>query len=156
MMNRNQTTANRLREVLLNGDWIAGTNYKAILHDVDWQMATQKINNLNTIAALTFHVNYYLEGLLDAFKTGALTIKDANSFNMPAIQNTTDWENLRSNFLSNAELFVIAVEQMNDNLFDQVFFNQQYGTYQRNLEGVIEHCYYHLGQISLLKKLIIN
>lgn len=28
------------------------------------------------------------------------------------------------------------------------------GSYLRNIEGVIEHSYYHLGQISLIKKMI--
>ena len=29
-------------------------------------------------------------------------------------------------------------------------------TYLRNIEGVIEHSYYHLGQISLIRKLILK
>ncbi len=155
-MNRNITTAARLREVLLNGHWIAGTNYKTLLHDVDWQMATRTTNQLNSIAALTFHVNYYLAGLLHAFKTGELTIKDAFSFDVPDIQNASDWEMLRDSFLQNAELFVQVVEQMDDALFDKPFVDEQYGTYQRNMEGVIEHSYYHLGQISLLKKIFLT
>lgn len=34
------------------------------------------------------------------------------------------------------------------------FVMEKYGTYLRNLEGVIEHSYYHLGQIAIIKKQI--
>jgi len=66
-MTRNIIIAGRLREVFLNGYWIANTNYKEQIQSIDWRQATQKIGNLNTIAALIYHVNYYLAGLLNAF-----------------------------------------------------------------------------------------
>ncbi len=43
---------------------------------------------------------------------------------------------------------------MNDSILDQPFIEKKYGSYLRNIEGVIEHSYYHLGQISLIKKMI--
>jgi len=39
---------------------------------------------------------------------------------------------------------------------DAIFVLEKYGTYRRNIEGMIEHAYYHLGQISLIKKMIIG
>ena len=67
-MTRNLAIANRLREVLLNGKWIANTNFKEQILSVSWEQAIQKVGNLNTIALLTFHINYYLAGLLNVFK----------------------------------------------------------------------------------------
>ena len=153
-MTRNLFLANRLREVLLNGRWIANTNYKEQLLSVDWQRAIQKVDNLNTIAALTYHINYYLAGLLSAFENGKLEISDKYSFDLPQIKSETDWNNLVTDFLSNSEKFSAKVEQMDDSVFDQPFIDEKYGTFLRNIEGVIEHSYYHLGQISLINKLI--
>ena len=68
--------ANRLREVLLNGHWIANTNCKEQIQSIYWQQAIQKVDSLNIIAALTYHINYYLEGLLNAFETGKAEISD--------------------------------------------------------------------------------
>jgi hypothetical protein len=45
---------------------------------------------------------------------------------------------------------------MDDNLLNQSFVKEEYGSYSRNIEAQIEHSYYHLGQISLLKKLILQ
>jgi uncharacterized damage-inducible protein DinB len=155
-MARNITLANRLREVFLNGRWIANTNYKEQLANLNWQQATQKSANLNTILALTFHINYYLEGILNAFENGKLEIRDQYSFDFPEIKNESEWQTMVHNFLDNAEIFAKAIEQMDDKVFDQPFIDEKYGTYLRNIEGVIEHSYYHLGQISLIRKMILN
>lgn len=152
-MTRNITIASRLREVLLNGHWIANTNYKEQIQNINWEQATQKVANLNTIAALTYHINYYLEGLLNAFENGKLEISDKYSFDLPPIIAEADWNKLVANFLNNSEKFANKVELMDDSYFDQPFIDEKYGTFLRNIEGVIEHSYYHLGQISLIKKM---
>jgi hypothetical protein len=153
-MTRNLTNASRLREVLLNGHWIANTNYKEQLMNLNWQQATQKVDNLNTIAALTYHINYYLVGLLNAFQNGKLEISDKYSFDLPPIQSEADWDKLVTDFLNNSEKFANQVEQLEDNIFDQPFAGGKYGSYLRNIEGVIEHSYYHLGQICLIRKML--
>jgi len=153
-MTRNITIATRLREVLLNGHWIANTNYKEQIQNLNWQQAIQKIDTLNTIAALTYHINYYLEGLLNAFENDKLEISDKYSFDLPQLLSEADWNKLVTDFLANSEKFANQVEKMNDSIFDKPFIDEKYGSYLRNIEGVIEHSYYHLGQISLIKKMI--
>jgi uncharacterized damage-inducible protein DinB len=152
----NNNLANRLREVLLDGKWIANTNLKEQITSVSWQQAIQKVENLNTIALLTFHINYYLKGVLNVFEGGNLEIKDKYSFDMPEITSESDWNNLVNELLNNAENFINHVEKMDDNLLNQPFVKEEYGSYSRNIEAQIEHSYYHLGQISLLKKLILQ
>ncbi|MBS1751498.1 MAG: DinB family protein [Bacteroidetes bacterium] len=155
-ISRNLAIASRLREVLLNGRWIANTNYKEQIQSINWQQANQKVDNLNTIAALIYHINYYLAGLLSAFENGRLEISDKYSFDLPQIKSETDWNKLVTDFLSNSERFADRVEQMEDSIFDKPFIDEKYGTTLRNIEAVIEHSYYHLGQISLIKKLVVQ
>lgn len=153
-MKRNILIAGRLREVFLDGHWIANTNYQEQLLSTNWQEAIQKLGNLNTIAALTYHINYYLAGLLKAMENGKLEISDKYSFDIPKIQSEDDWKELVADFLNNTESFASYVEKMDDNIFDMPFVDEKYGNYLRNIEGVIEHSYYHLGQISLIRKMI--
>ena len=152
----NKDLANRLREVLLNGKWIANTNFKEQITSISWEQAIEKVENLNTISLLTFHINYYLKGLLNVFEGGNLEIKDKFSFDMPEITSETDWLNLVNEFENNAEKFIIHVEKMDDKLLTQPFVKEEYGSYLRNIEAQIEHSYYHLGQVSLIKKLIMQ
>lgn len=154
LISRNKMLASRIQEVFLNGHWIANTNYKELLQNVSLQQATQKMDQVNSIAALVYHINYYLEGLLYAMENGKLEIHDKYSFNLPRLETESGWNKLVSGFLNNAEKFAAKIEQMDDSIFDKPFVDEKYGTYLRNIEGVIEHSYYHLGQIALLKKLV--
>ncbi|HMQ07809.1 MAG TPA: DinB family protein [Saprospiraceae bacterium] len=153
-MHRNQYMANRIREVYLDGKWVANTNYKCAIEKLTWIEATSKLGNLNTIGALIFHVNYYLAGLIEVFEGGEFVIRDKYSFDMPLIESQNIWNDLRNTFLANAEKFAAHVENLQDTQFDEPFVDEKYGTYLRNIEGVIEHGYYHLGQISLIIKMI--
>jgi hypothetical protein len=122
------------------------------LQNVDLQQALQKPGGSNSIAALVFHVNYYLAGLLEAFDKGVLNIRDKYSYDLPPISKEQDWEEMKSAFLRNAELFASRVEAFPDGTLDESFIDPKYGTYLRNIEGVIEHSYYHLGQVVLIRK----
>ena len=155
-MGKSRALANRLKEVLLDGRWIANTNFKTQIESVNWKQAIQKVGTLNSMAAITYHINYYLEGLLHVFDGGKLEIKDKYSFDMPPIVSEKDWNNLTKTFLLNAERFVNEVSKMSDSQLDEPFVDNRYGTYQRNIEGIIEHSYYHLGQLSLIRKMILE
>lgn len=153
-MSRTQELSDRLRELFLTGKWVANTNYQTLLLEVSWQQARSVYANLNSIAQLTYHVNYYLDGLLRAFDSGVLDISDRFSFDLPAIESEMDWELLRASLLANASRFAEKVASMEDSWLEAPFINPRYGTVLRNLEGVLEHSYYHLGQIRLIKKLL--
>ena len=96
-MTLSKQIAYQIREALLNGTWVT-TNYKAQLEDVDWKLATTKVVDLNTIAALTFHIDYYIAGLIRVFQGGSLNIRDKFSYDAPQITSATDWEERKQNY----------------------------------------------------------
>ncbi|SEO92439.1 Protein of unknown function [Flavobacterium sp. CF108] len=146
--------ANRFRETILNGIWIANTNYKHQLENLDWKIAITPVKNLNTISILAQHIHYYINGINNVFKGGPLDIKDKFSFDFPPVTSQEDWQAFLDKFWNAAEEFASFVEKMTDEQLDQVFVDEKYGTYKRNIEAMIEHSYYHLGQIVLIKKLL--
>ena len=148
--------AKRFREVVLNGTWVAGTNFKDQLSTVSAEQATQKIGSLNTIALLTSHIHYYISGILNVLEGGTLDIRDKFSFDFPAVKSQEDWEKVLDKFWNDSEKFANLVEQMTKEKLNEDFTDRKYGSYQRNINAMIEHCYYHLGQIVLIKKLILN
>lgn len=155
-MSTTSQLSKRFREVLLDGKWIANTNFKEQLSDVTWEQATTKIDSLNTIAMLTFHIDYYIAGLMNVFEGGDLEIKDKFSFDFPPIESQEQWESLLNKLWQDSEKFATLLEQMPDSKLDKVFVDEKYGTYLRNIDGMIEHSYYHLGQITLIKKMILS
>ncbi len=102
LMESAQQLANRLREVILNGTWIANTNYQTLLADVHLEMANMRFGSLNTIGQLTFHINYYIDGVNHVFDHGLLEIKDIYSFDMAALETEIDWKMLKNQLFQNA------------------------------------------------------
>ncbi|MBR9844684.1 MAG: DinB family protein [Algicola sp.] len=153
-MESSKQLAHRFRELFLNGSWIANTNYQELLSDINWEQATTKIASLNTIAVLTFHINYYVEGVLKVLKGGSLDIRDKYSFDAPLIESDEEWNTLKREFFENTEVFAKLIEIMSEAQLESTFVDEKYGTYRRNIEGIIEHSYYHFGQLSLIKKMI--
>lgn len=155
-MSSTSQLAKRFREVMLDGLWIANTNFKDQLKDISLEQATAKVGSLNTIAMLTFHIDYYIAGLINVFEGGDLEIKDQFSFDLPSIESQEKWEELLHKLWNDSEKFAVLLEQMPDYKMNEVFVDEKYGSYLRNIDGMIEHAYYHLGQISLIKKLLTN
>lgn len=141
---------------MLNGTWVANTNYKDQLSELNWEIAITQYGSLNTIAVLAQHIHYYISGVKNVFKGGSLEIKDKYSFDFPPIASQNEWESFLAGFWNDAEEFASLIEQMPEEKLGEVFVDAKYGTYQRNIDGMIEHCYYHLGQIVLLKKIVLN
>lgn len=155
-MKKTSEIANRFRETILNGAWIANTNYKDQLENLDLKIATTQIKNLNTISLLAQHIHYYINGINNVFKGGTLDIKDKFSFDFAPINSQEEWQDFLSKLWNATEEFASFIEQMPDEKLDEVFVDAKYGTYQRNIDSMIEHSYYHLGQIVLIKKIITN
>lgn len=140
------------RQVHFGGNWTA-VNLKDTLAGIDWQQATMKIGSLNTIAALTFHINYYISEVLKVLNGESLTAHDKFSFMVPPIESEKDWKELLDKCWTDAEQFAARLETLPDSILPEYFTDEKYGTYYRNFLGIIEHTHYHLGQISLIKKL---
>jgi hypothetical protein len=148
------TLAYRIREIFLSGKWIANTNLKEQLSGLPLELALKKAGNHNSIAELSYHIHYYLSGVLRALETGVLDIKDQFSFDMPPLNRESDWIALQEKIWDDAEKFASFVQNMTPEQLNADFVNPKYGTVERNINAIIEHSYYHLGQIVLIRKLL--
>jgi len=145
--------AKHLREVYFGGNWTA-SNLRKHLVGVTWEEATTQIESFNSIATLVFHMHYYVKAATKVLEGGPLVAKDALSFNHPPINSGADWQAFLEKTWEEAETFAERLEALPDTSLPAPFTNKVYGSYYRNLHGIIEHCHYHLGQIVLLKKLL--
>jgi DinB family protein len=146
--------AKHLRDVHFGGNWTA-SNLKQHLLDLTWQQATTKIPSFNTIVALVYHMNYYVSTIIKVLQGGPLDASDKYSFDHPPISSQHDWENLLDKTWADAETLAALIEQLPDAKLGENFLDGKYGTWYRNLAGVTEHTHYHLGQIVLIKKMLL-
>ena len=152
-MTHSQQIAKHFRDVHFGGNWTS-VNLKQTLADVDWQQAITNIDSLNTIAALVYHINYYVSAVTKVLQGGPLDAHDKFAFDLPPINSQQDWENLLNKLWTDAESFAGLIEQLPESKLNEIFVQEKFGTYYRNLFGIIEHTHYHLGQIVVIKKLL--
>lgn len=145
--------AKHFREVYFGGNW-TDSSMKEQLSNVSWHKAIEKIGTLNSIMALAYHNYYFVVALLDVLKEKPLTAHDKFSFNHPKIESQQDWESFLNKIWNDVECVALLIEQMHDGKLNEDFAEVKYGTYYRNIAGIIEHTHYHLGQIVLIKKLL--
>jgi len=153
-MENKDVLAKRFQDVILNNSWVANNSFKNQLSDLPLETALYTLGTLHSIASLTQHIHYYIAGILNVLNGGNLEIKDAFSFDFNPINTVEDWQNVLAVFWDDAEEFALKVAALPEEKLSDIFVKEEYGTYHFNINTLIEHSYYHLGQIVLLKKLI--
>jgi hypothetical protein len=152
-MSVSKQLAQHLRDVHFGKNW-SWSNLKDALDGLSWQEAQVSVQGLNSIAMLTCHITYYVKVIYKVLEGGPLEGNDKDSFMLPDIKEQSDWNALQEKIWQQAELTASAIEKLDDVQLDALFSEAKYGTYFRNIAGMIEHMHYHLGQIVLIRKLL--
>lgn len=148
-----QEMARQFRQAHTVKNW-TGVGLRDTLDKVSYEESTTKIGSCNTILALTYHIFYYIHGVLGYLKDGKLEIRDKFSFDHPDISSSEEWTTLKEKGYVAVEELAQHIENLPEDKFYEIFFDTPYGTYFRNFAGIAEHTHYHHGQIVLLRKLI--
>lgn len=152
MISSPKQLANNIKQMYFGGNWTE-VNLKDTISNIPLEIAAKKIEGFNTILALTYHIHYFTKVQLKVLEDGILNGKDSESYKHPKISSQTEWKAMQTKMWQEAERFTKLVAQLSSNTLDQPFVDKKYGTYKSNFLGLIEHTHYHLGQITLLKKL---
>lgn len=154
-MKLTQQTAKHLRDVFSGKNWTWVT-VKDTLEGLTWEQATAQVHDFNTIAKLTYHIGYYVSVILKVMQGGPLEGSDKFSFDQPPIGSQADWEAMVARIMSEAEQLAQLIDQADEDIYNKIFAEEKYGNYFRNFHGLIEHTHYHLGQIVIIKKLVLQ
>jgi hypothetical protein len=150
-------TAAQLSKFMLNAylgkNWVE-IDFKSVLADITLAEANTKIPPLNTIAAIVYHLDYYVTIVLKRLKGDMLRSNADNGFDIQTLSSVQAWRDLQEGFYMRAERFAAFVGLLDEKRLTEDFLDQTYGQNIYNIQGIIEHAYYHLGQIVLLKKMI--
>lgn len=118
----------------------------------NWQL--KRCTPFNSVALLAQHLHYYVCGIINVFEEGNLEIRDQFSFDFPILKSNDEWQLFLAEFWKDTESLKDLVLKVPDTKWAESFVDEKYGSYLRNLDGLIEHAYYHLGQIVLIKKML--
>ena len=154
-MNLSSQLAKHFRDVHFGGNWTT-SNLRDNLDGVTWQMAITKVDNLNTIGMLVFHMNYYVSAILNVFRGTPFNAHDKYSYDLPPIKSQQEWDTLIQKTFSEAEELATYIEKVPEEKWMETFVDPKYGNFLRNILGVTEHNHYHLGQIAIIKKILLS
>lgn len=154
-MKLSKSLSQHIHELYFGDNW-SETSFQKAVQDLSWEQAKTSVFELNSIAALIFHTNYYLLAQLDVFNGGPLIANDKFSFDLKPIKSEEEWQTLQTQTWHIVEEYISSVKNMTDEILLSVFSEEKYGTIQKAILGIIEHSNYHLGQISLIKKIILT
>jgi hypothetical protein len=132
-----------------------GTNLKDILDGITWKQANQSVHSLNTISKLVYHMDYYIRAQIEVFEGRSLKARDKYSYDLEPIESQKDWEILKNKVFDNADRYYDCVKNMSEDQLWKDFWDEKYGNYYQNIHIILQHSYYHLGQIALIKKMIL-
>lgn len=153
-MKTTQLIAKQLRDVYSGSNWTWATLKDKIV-DVSWKDATTQIYGLNTIATLVFHINYYTHEIANTLEGQVFASNDKYAFTHPPITCEEDWQNMLTGVFIDGERLAQQIEKLDDEILIEQFQDEKYGSYYRNFCGIIEHFHYHLGQIVVIKKILV-
>lgn len=146
--------ARHIREIHFGDNWTDSV-LQTVLKDVTWQQAVATpIPNANSIAILIFHTNFYLNYVHKRMKGETYHFEHEDSFKTTPIQSEADWQALLQKTWDDAEAFAQTVEKLPVNANFYKILPSYHNSFYKNIQGVVEHNHYHLGQIVLLKKLL--
>ncbi|PSK91579.1 DinB family protein [Taibaiella chishuiensis] len=154
-MTISEAIASHLLDVFFGESWTDVWIFHT-LEDLDWKEAIQPTaGSPNTIASLLHHITFYNKVIQQRLQGTDPVIGEANGFDLPPVHNAEDWIWMKTLNLQSATDLAEMIRQLPDTVLHQSIGNVPgASSYYKQLHGVIEHAYYHLGQIVILKNLI--
>lgn len=152
-MNLPAQLAQHVRQMYFGGNYTA-VNLKDEVSGLSIEEVTTSVNGLNSILSLTYHIHYYARAISKVLSGGELDSKDALSFEHPQIQTQEEWESFLGRIWQEAEILIVLIENLSFEKLPKDFVDAKYGSYYRNIQGMVEHSHYHLGQIMVIQKML--
>lgn len=147
-MNLVKNIAQHFHEVHYGNSW-TDVAMKDVLKDISWQQAVKKVGDTNTIAVLVHHMDFYNLVVYARLLESSEKFEHEDSFRIQ-VENQADWDKLVKRYFDNVEMIHRKILELDES---KLFELKTANTLYKNLHGLVEHIHYHLGQISLLKKL---
>jgi uncharacterized damage-inducible protein DinB len=142
-----------IKEVYEGNNW-TDVNIADTIKGINWQQAQQQTaGSTNTIASLLHHL-YYWNGIIrQRMKGETPVIPEMNGYDVPVLNNEEEWNTLKEKTHQSFTELADAVKNFPEEKLQDNYASSIPSTYYRNFQGIVEHAYYHLGQIVILKKL---
>lgn len=140
----------------LTGKGWFGNNLKQQLEGVSAEKATKIPQNLShSIAEIIVHMMAWRLFIIEKLNGNAeyeVWETDLDWVKIPQL-NEPDWQNLQNQLAENQALLIKTIIEKAEDLFDTKVDGREYN-FRLMLNGIVQHDIYHIGQISIVRKLV--
>lgn len=151
----------QLEDIQDNQLWM-GKNYSekiALLHIEEYFV--RPYPTLHCVAEIVAHLTAWRKDALLKITDGRGLLKDNMPENWPIIEDLKKigWPKIWEDYRSSTKTLLLELEGKKDSFLDEVYFDQDFKNeypYSFLLEGILHHDIYHLGQIGIIIKLILE
>jgi uncharacterized damage-inducible protein DinB len=145
--------AEHIKQVYEGDNWTS-ISIAETVNDVSWQQAQQHTAaSPNTIASILHHLYYWNGILMQRLEGNNPSIPEANGFDAGELNDETDWNELKEITHQSFIQLADAVKNFPEEKL-KVTYAEGKSSFYKNMQGVVEHAHYHLGQIVIIKKLL--
>lgn len=85
-MQSTEAFSRHIQQMYFGGNWTE-VNLKDTLSNITLEHAIKKIDDFNTILALTYHIHYFTKVQLRVLEDGVLDGKDSESYDHPKLNS---------------------------------------------------------------------
>ncbi|MEP6467498.1 MAG: DinB family protein [Parafilimonas sp.] len=153
-MKATQLIAQHIKEIYEGNNW-TDVNIIEIIKNINWQQAQQKtVASPNTIASLLHHLYYWNGIMMQRLKGSNPSVPETNGFNVDAFTSENDWQKLKEKTHASFIQLALMIEHFPEEKLEEAYAEGK-SSYYKNFHGIVEHAHYHLGQMVILKNLIV-
>lgn len=154
-MNIKQHIAVHLVEVHRGGNW-TGVSIAETLKDISRQQALIVTPfSPNSIAMLVHHITYWNRIIVQRGRNIEPPINEENGMNLPSLNSEEDWNDLKKDNIHSAEELATIIEGYDIGSLYNPILPGHCSAY-KNFQGQVEHVHYHLGQMVMIKKYLLQ
>ena len=154
-MKTTDTLSANILKVFEGNNWTE-VSVSGVLSGISFQQAnTVTAASKNTIAGLAHHLLYWNNVIMQRMQGEDPSIPDSNGFDVGELTSEEEWQKLVAKL---HQSFIDLSNTMRNFPEDRLkdFTKIGKSTIENNLYGIIEHAYYHLGQMMILKNLLMS
>jgi uncharacterized damage-inducible protein DinB len=147
---------NRFKEIYGGTPWY-GEPFSKKVNDVSHEIAfISPHQGMHAIVQVVAHMTYWRKGLiarLTGDKNFQTSVKSKD--NWPGLDrlNEAGWQSVRSDFDRSQETISDLLNQRPDSLLATEY--AEGSTFEYRIQGIIDHDIYHIGQIGVIKALVL-
>ncbi len=151
-----------LNKPILGDPWY-GWNFEKVLGQIDYRRAFKKADlNVHSIAEIALHIYAWIEEVSSRLEGNMAKLPLVGDW--PPVEKETKeyWNEIVGNIISSHKKLIELVKTFPFEDFEKLVGNNrelELGTgltFREMLVGLMEHNVYHLGQISLLNKILLG